>query len=268
MIRVVVTGVAGRMGGELVQAVSNTEGFALVAATERPGEEAVGIDAGVAARRPPLEVPVLDSLEKALGHDCDVVVDFTTPAGSVTHALACAKHKVPIVIGTTGFEPDQRAAILACARNVPVVLAPNMSVGVNLMLKLVAEAARVLGDAFDPEIVELHHKRKKDAPSGTALALAEAVALVTGRSMATDARFERHGIVGERGARELGIQSLRGGDVVGEHSVFFLGQGERLELTHRATSRDQFARGALRAAAWLVGRKPGLYDMQDVLGFR
>jgi 4-hydroxy-tetrahydrodipicolinate reductase len=268
VIRVVVTGAAGRMGGELVRAVSETDGFALVAATERTGEEAVGTDAGVAARRPPLEVPVLDSLEKALGHDCDVVIDFTSPAGSVTHALACAKHHVPIVIGTTGLAPDQRAAILACAREIPVVLAPNMSVGVNLLLKLVAEAARVLGDGYDPEIVELHHKRKKDAPSGTALALAEAVALVSGRDLKKDVRLARQGLIGERGERELGIQAVRGGDVVGEHTVYFFGAGERLELTHRATSRDQFARGAVRAAGWVVGKKPGLYDMQDVLGFR
>ena len=172
------------------------------------------------------------------------------------------------MIGSTGFTPQARARVEAAARRVPIVLSPNMSVGVNVLFELVRRAATTLGDAFDVEIVELHHKRKKDAPSGTAEKLAEVAARALRREPAEVVAYERHGLVGERPAREIGVQALRGGDVVGEHTVFFCGEGERLELVHRATSREQFARGALRAARWLAGRPPGLYDMADVLGLR
>jgi 4-hydroxy-tetrahydrodipicolinate reductase len=196
------------------------------------------------------------------------VVDFTAFEVSARHAEVCAGRGVALVIGSTGFTAEARARVSEAARKVPLVLSPNMSVGVNVLFSLVEQAARVLGDAYDVEIVEMHHKMKKDAPSGTAVRLAEVAAGALGRDPRKDLAYARHGMIGERPPRQIGVQTLRGGDVVGEHTVFFAGQGERLELTHRATSREQFARGALRAAAWVVGRPPGLYDMQDVLGLR
>jgi 4-hydroxy-tetrahydrodipicolinate reductase len=173
---------------------------------------------------------------------------------------------VALVIGSTGFTPEARARVAAAARQVPIVLSPNMSVGVNAMFELVRRAAAALGDAYDVEIVEMHHRMKKDAPSGTAVRLAEIAAEALGRDPRADLRFQRAGMIGERPPREIGVQTLRGGDVVGEHTVLFAGAGERLEITHRATSREQFARGAVRAASWVVGKPPGLYDMRHVLG--
>ncbi len=178
----------------------------------------------------------------------------------------CAARGIAAVIGSTGFTAEARARVAAAARKVPVVLSPNMSVGVNVLFALVEQAARALGDAYDVEIVEMHHKGKKDAPSGTAVRLAEVAAAALGRDPGKDLAYARHGMIGERPPRQIGVQALRGGDVVGDHTVFFAGLGERLELTHRAASREQFARGALRAAAWVVGRPPGLYDMRHVLG--
>ena len=268
MVHVVVTGAAGRMGGQIIRLLQSTEGFALVGATERPGP-AVGQDAGTLAGGRPAGVPVRDELGRALdGSRAQVVVDFTAFEVSAGHAETCAGRGVPLVIGSTGFTAEVRARVEAAAARVPVVLSPNMSVGVNVLFSLVEQAARILGDAYDVEIVEMHHRLKKDAPSGTAVKLAEVVAGALGRDPRKDLAYERHGMIGERPPRQIGVQTLRGGDVVGEHTVFFAGQGERLELTHRATSREQFARGALRAAAWVVGRPPGLYDMHDVLGLR
>jgi 4-hydroxy-tetrahydrodipicolinate reductase len=267
MIRVVVTGASGRMGGHIIRMVRGEEGLALVGATERPGF-APGLDAGVAAGIPALGVPVETDLATVLARGADVVVDFTSFEASVAHAETCARHRAALVIGSTGFTPAARARVEAAARAVPVVLSPNMSVGVNVLFALVAQAARSLGDAYDVEIVEMHHKKKKDAPSGTAMRLAEVAAEALARDPARDLQFSRHGMIGERPAREIGVQTLRGGDVVGEHTVYFAGEGERLELTHRATSRDQFARGAVRAARWAAGRGAGLYDMFDVLGLR
>ncbi len=264
MTRVVVTGASGRMGGHIIRAL-HADGLALVGATERPGF-AAGLDAGAAAGLPPLGVPVQGELSRALQAGADVVVDFTSFEASAAHAAVCAEAGVALVIGSTGFTPEARARVEAAARRVPIVLSPNMSVGVNVLFAMVRRAALALGDAYDVEIVELHHKKKKDAPSGTAMRLAEVAAEALGRDPARDLNFGRHGLVGERPAREIGVQTLRGGDVVGEHTVYFVGEGERLELTHRATSRDQFARGAVRAARWVVGRAPGLYDMADVLG--
>lgn len=265
-VRVVVTGVTGRMGSALVKAVRDAEAMVLVAGTERPGSSAVGLDVGLAARLGALEAPVVDSLDKALALGADVVIDFTSPEGSLEHAKACAQRGVALVVGSTGFSVDSRAEVAESARKVPVVMAPNMSVGVNLVIKIAAELARVLGDSFDVEVLEAHHRHKKDAPSGTALRLAEEIAQALGRT-SKDFRMARVGQLGERSPKEIGIQSLRGGDLVGEHTVYFIGEGERVELTHRALSREQFALGALRAARWVVGQPPGLYDMQDVLGF-
>jgi 4-hydroxy-tetrahydrodipicolinate reductase len=266
--RVVITGVAGRMGGTLVRMVRDDEQMEIVGGTERAQSPAVGLDVGLAVRLGALEVPVVDSLEKAIvDGKAQVVIDFTAAEASVEHAKICAEKGVALVVGSTGFSADAKTEVARCSLKVPVVMAPNMSVGVNLMIKTAAELAKVLGDAFDIEIVEAHHKMKKDAPSGTALRLAEDIAKALGRT-SNDFVMERKGQIGERKPKEIGIQTVRGGDVVGEHTVFFLGEGERVELTHRATSRDQFAKGAVRAAKWVVGRNPGLYDMMDVLGLR
>jgi 4-hydroxy-tetrahydrodipicolinate reductase len=266
MVKVVVTGAAGRMGREIVRLVHGAEGLVLHGAVERPGL-AVGQDPGLLAGAGTTGLQVVDSLQAAL-RGAGVLVDFTHFEASAAHAEACAAAGVPIVIGSTGFTPEARARVVAAARRIPVVLSPNMSVGVNVLFELVRQAASVLGDAYDVEIVELHHKRKKDAPSGTAVRLAEVAAEALGRDPGQDLTYARHGMIGERPAREIGLQTLRGGDVVGEHTVFFCGEGERLELTHRATAREQFARGAVRAARWIAGRPPGLHDMFDVLGLR
>jgi 4-hydroxy-tetrahydrodipicolinate reductase len=267
MIRIVVTGVCGRMGGHIVRALCGEEGLALAGATEREGVGA-GADAGAIAGLSPLGVPVLPDLARALARGADAVIDFTSFEASAEHAAVCAQHGVALVIGSTGFTKDARARVAAAAQRIPVVLSPNMSVGVNVLFALVRDAARTLGDAYDVEIVEMHHKKKKDAPSGTAVRLAEIAAEALHRDVGRDLAYARHGLIGERPSRQIGVQTLRGGDVVGEHTVYFAGEGERLELTHRATSRDQFARGAVRAARWVVGRPPGLYDMADVLALR
>ena len=266
MTKVVVTGAAGRMGREIVRLVLATPGLRLHGAVERTGPF-VGQDPAVLAGAGPSGVRIVDSLEAALP-GAEVVIDFTHFEASARHAEACAAAGVAIVIGSTGFTPEAKAVVAAAAPQVPVVLSPNMSVGVNVLFELVRQAAAVLGDAYDVEIVELHHKKKKDAPSGTAVRLAEVAAEALGRDAARDLTFARQGMIGERPAREIGVQTVRGGDIVGEHTVYFCGDGERLELTHRATAREQFARGAVRAAGWVAGRAPGLYDMADVLGFR
>jgi 4-hydroxy-tetrahydrodipicolinate reductase len=266
MINVVVSGAAGRMGREIVRLVAASPVLRLHGAVDRaPGSP--GQDALALAGLPAGGVLVVDTLSAALP-GAGVVIDFTSPEASAANAQACAAAGVPLVIGSTGFTPEARARVAAASQRIPVLLSPNMSVGVNVLFELVRQAAAVLGDAWDVEIVELHHKRKKDAPSGTAMRLAEVAAQALGRDPAADLTFARHGMIGERPPREIGVQTVRGGDIVGEHTVYFCGEGERLELTHRATAREQFARGAVRAAAWLPGRPPGLYDMPDVLGFR
>ena len=266
MIKVVITGAAGRMGTQIARLVRATEGMAIHGAVERPGV-AQGQDVGVLAGLGPVGVVVVDDLAKALP-GADVVIDFTSHEASARHAEACAERGVALVVGSTGFTPETKARVAAAAKKVPVVLSPNMSVGVNVLFDLVRQAAKILGDAYDVEIVELHHKKKKDAPSGTAVRLGEVASEALGRDPKDALAFSRHGIIGERPPWQIGLQTVRGGDVVGEHTVYYFGDGERLELTHRATSRDQFARGAVRAAQWIVGRPPGLYDMADVLGLR
>jgi 4-hydroxy-tetrahydrodipicolinate reductase len=267
MVRVVVTGAAGRMGTQIVRLVLATPDLALAGAVDRPGAPAVGKDVAGLAGLEPVGVAVGDDLGRAL-EGADVVIDFTTHEASVRHAALCADKGVALVIGSTGFTPEAKAAVAEAARRVPVVLSPNMSVGVNVVFELVRQAAQVLGDGYDVEVLELHHKHKRDAPSGTAVRLAEVAAEALGRNPADAFAFARHGIIGERPPWQIGVQTLRGGDVVGEHTVFFCGEGERVEITHRATSREQFARGAVRAVAWLTGKPAGLYDMADVLGLR
>ncbi len=264
--KVVVTGAAGRMGREIVRLVKAAEGLELSGAVEVPGP-AVGQDAGVLAGVGALGVAVQGSLATALA-GADVLIDFTVPEASIANARVCAERGVAMVIGSTGFTPEAKAEVLQAAKKVPVVLSPNMSVGVNVLFELVKQAARTLGPGFDVEIVEIHHKHKRDAPSGTAVRLAEVAAEALALAPQDAFCFSRQGIVGARPPGQIGVQTLRGGDVVGEHTVMFVGEGERVELIHRATSRAQFATGAVRAAAWVVGRAPGCYDMADVLGLR
>ncbi|WP_242396115.1 4-hydroxy-tetrahydrodipicolinate reductase [Anaeromyxobacter oryzisoli] len=267
MTKVVVTGVAGRMGTQIVRLVLQAPELALHAAVERSGSPAIGADAGALAGLPPAGVAVGDELAKALA-GADVVIDFTSHEASALHAEQCAAAGVAIVIGSTGFTPEAKARVAVAAKKIPVVLSPNMSVGVNVVFELVRQAAAALGDDYDVEIVEIHHKRKRDAPSGTAVRLGEVAAEALGRDPAEALAYARHGIIGERPPWQIGIQTLRGGDVVGEHTVLFCGEGERVEITHRATSREQFARGAIRAARWLPGKPAGLHDMAEVLGLR
>lgn len=264
--RVLITGATGRMGMTLVRRAHRSGQMALVGAIVRRGSSAAGRDAGELAGLGLIDLAISDDLsatiERALP---DIVIDFTSAEASVEHARVCATKGVGMVIGSTGFTTLTRAEIAKAAKNVPIVLAPNTSIGVNLVIRMAGELAKALGEAFDIEVLETHHKMKKDAPSGTALRIAEELASATGRTSA-DFTYARQGQTGERGAQEIGLQTLRGGDVVGEHTVYFFGEGERVELTHRASNRDQFADGALRAARWLSGQAPGLYDMMDVLG--
>ncbi|HKK00633.1 MAG TPA: 4-hydroxy-tetrahydrodipicolinate reductase [Desulfuromonadales bacterium] len=267
MIKVAVTGAAGRMGGRIITAICEAEGTVLAGAVERPGHPQVGQDAGSLAGVGPLGVAISDSLEAAL-KDADVLIDFTFPEVTLANLGVCARLGKQLVIGSTGFTPEQRAKVAEGAAKIPVVLAPNMSVGVNACFKLLKEAAQILGPGFDVEIVELHHNKKKDAPSGTAVRMGEVVADALGRDYNQVANYHREGMCGERTKEEIGMQTVRGGDIVGEHTVYFIGMGERIEITHRAMSRDMFARGAVRAAGWLAGKPAGLYDMQDVLGLK
>jgi 4-hydroxy-tetrahydrodipicolinate reductase len=264
-MRIAVLGADGRMGRALVRAIVAAGPEAkLTAATERADSAAVGHDAGTIATGQALDVPIKAGVPAA--DAADVWIDFTIPEAVVANTEAAVAAGSALVIGTTGLSADHKAAIERAAKKVPVVFAANYSVGINVMLKLVADAAQTLGGAYDIEIVETHHRAKRDAPSGTALRLAEALAEATGRDLSKDARYERHGDVGPRPPTQIGLQTLRGGDVVGDHTVHFMGVGDRMEITHRASSRDTFAEGAVRAALWLAGRPAGLYDMRNVLG--
>jgi len=265
MIKVAVTGAAGRMGQRIICLTHEADGLTVSAAVERPLHKVVGKDAGVVAGCGQLDVAITDSLKRAMQHS-DVLIDFTFPEVTMENAAVCARLGKRMVIGSTGFSAEQRHALAEFARAIPMVCAPNMSVGVNVCFKVLKEIASTLGDGFDVEIVELHHNKKKDAPSGTAVRMGEVVASALGRDYHAVANCHREGFTGERTREEIGMQTVRGGDIVGEHTVYFIGMGERIELTHRAMSRDMFARGAVRAAAWLANQKPGLYDMQDVLG--
>lgn len=262
-----IVGAAGRMGQMLVRAVTETEGATVAAAAERPRHEALGKDAGALAGLEPLEVEIGDDAD-AVFEAADAVIDFTTPEATVEHAGMAAREGTALVIGTTGLDGVQTKTIENAAGKVPVVFAPNMSLGVNLLFALTEQVARTLGDDFDIEIVEMHHKHKVDAPSGTALGLGRAAAKGRGVQLDRVAQMVREGHTGPRKRGDIGFATLRGGDVVGEHTVIFATEGERIELTHKAGSRAIFAKGAVRAALWAAGKKPGLYDMFDVLGLR
>ena len=263
-IKVVIAGASGRMGKALLEAVANAEDMVLHAALERAGSPWLGHDAGELVGTS-LGAKVTDDVPAALD-GADVLIDFTRPEATLHHLDLCQQKGVGLVIGTTGFDAAGKAAISAAAQNVPVVFAPNMSVGVNLALKLLDMAARVLNEGFDIEIVEAHHRHKVDAPSGTALRMGEVVAAALGRDLKTCAVYGREGVTGERDPSTIGFATVRGGDVVGDHTVMFAGIGERLEVTHKASSRMTFALGALRAARFMAGKGAGLFDMQDVLG--
>jgi 4-hydroxy-tetrahydrodipicolinate reductase len=261
---IIVCGVGGRMGGAVVRAIRQSEGFRLVAAIDKPGSARLGKDAGDISAAGSLGIAVTDKLDAALVSRA-VIIDFTNPAASMEFLRLAVKKHVPIVIATTGFNGKQLAEIKRLSRRTAVLLSANTSLGVNVLISLLGKAARMLGDDYDAEIIEAHHRFKKDAPSGTALALGRSVASALGRDLDKVAVNGRKGIVGERSKKEIALLSVRAGDIVGEHTVIFGGIGERLEFIHRAHSRDTFARGALRAAQWLAKRKPGLYGMQDVL---
>jgi 4-hydroxy-tetrahydrodipicolinate reductase len=268
MVRAAVAGIAGRMGSRVAQLVRETSGIELVAGFERPDHSMVGRDVGEVIGSAPLGIQVAAGIHKVLP-SCDVVIDFTSAAVSVQHIEAASQGGTSIVVGSTGFVADQLERVRACtAGRIPCVLAPNMSMGVNVLFKVVADVARLLGDDYDVEIVEAHHRFKKDAPSGTALKLGQVVAEALGRNLDMVGVYARQGLIGERESQQIGIQTIRAGDIVGEHTVFFVNLGERIEITHRAHSRDGFARGAIRAAMWVVQQPPGLYDMQHVLGIK
>lgn len=266
MIRAAVTGAAGRMGSTIIRVINETDGITLAGATEQPSSPSVGRDAGELAGIGSTGVKISGNLEECLAHS-DVVIDFTSAAASMAHLAAVARAGKSIVIGSTGFSPEQKAEIAGTA-GARIFFAPNMSVGMNLLFKLVYDAAAALGDAYDIEIIETHHRHKKDSPSGSAMRLLEAAASALGRDPVKDAVHGREGLVGERTVREIGMHAVRAGDVVGDHTVVFGALGERLELTHKASSRETFARGAVRAALWITGREPGVHDMMELLGLK
>ncbi len=265
VVNIVVCGAGGRMGQMLVQEIAETEGCALSGATERPGSPAVGTDAGTLAGLDPLGVNIVDDAAPVIAK-ADAVIDFTNPANTVDITRLCAQAGAAHIIGTTGLSPSDEDSLAKAAFHVPVVYAPNMSVGVNLLLAMTKKVAAALGEDYDIEIVEMHHRHKVDAPSGTALGLGRAAA--AGRDVAHDdvAILSREGHTGARDRGTIGYATLRGGDVVGDHSVIFAGEGERIEITHKASARRIYSRGAVRAALWTRDRKPGLYGMMDVLG--
>jgi 4-hydroxy-tetrahydrodipicolinate reductase len=264
IVRVAVLGAAGRMGHALIAALAGMDGVVLGAAVDRATCPAIGQDAGIAAGLPPAGVPIGGDARTAL-LSCGVAIEFSTPSATVTHAALAAELRIPYVAGATGLAEADRQALIRAAGRIPVVYAANYSVGMTLLADLTERAAGRLGEDFDIEIVEMHHRHKIDSPSGSALALGRAAA--AGRNVALDdvSIRGRDGVTGARPHGAIGFASLRGGDVAGDHTVIFAGDGERLELTHRAGGRAIFAHGAIRAALWAVGREPGFYSMRDVL---
>ena len=265
MIKIIVAGATGRMGQRVGAMLRGQTGLRYAAAFEAPGHPAVGRDIGEIAFGEKIGVPVAKNLESVIDQG-DMIIDFTFHTATMEFARLAARHGRAMVIGTTGLTPQEKVELAELTHHFPCVQAPNMSICVNVLFKLVKKTAAILGGGYDIEIVEAHHNKKKDAPSGTAIKLGELAAEGVGKHLSEVGVFSRDGIIGERKAGEIGIQSIRAADIVGEHTVYFAGPGERLELSHRAHSRDHFAKGAVTAAAWLAGKKNGLYSMDDVLG--
>ena len=267
MTRIAITGAAGRMGRTLIEAVYQADGLELGAALEYSGSSLLGSDAGELAGIGKQGIEVVADLSSVADH-FDVLIDFTRPEATLANIEVCRSHNKRMIIGTTGFDDAGRAAISQAAERIAIVFAPNMSVGVNLCFKLLDMAARVLGDEVDIEVIEAHHRHKVDAPSGTALRMGEVIAEALGRDLADCAVYGREGQTGERDRKTIGFETIRAGDIVGDHTVMFADIGERIEITHKASSRMTFAKGAIRAASWLMAHQQGQFDMQDVLGLK
>lgn len=265
MVSVSIIGAAGRMGRSLIQAAGDRDDVVVSAALEHAGSPFLGTDAGLLAGGQPLSVEIVSDLASAIAAS-DVAIDFTRPEPTIAMLEEAVKQGKAAVIGTTGMSEEQKARIHAAAESIPVVFAANFSVGVTVTLRLLEMAAKTLGDAYDVEVIEAHHRHKVDAPSGTALKMGEVLAEALGRDLNTCAVYGREGHTGERDSQTIGFETIRGGDIVGDHTVLFAGIGERIEITHKASSRMTFASGAVRAAAWVANKPAGLYDMTDVLG--
>jgi 4-hydroxy-tetrahydrodipicolinate reductase len=267
MIKIGVAGAAGKMGSRITALCSEYEGLQLAGACERTGHKDIGKDIGPLVGIGETGVRLQDRMEKVMD-EVDIVIDFTSVESTKKNLELAARKGKAMIIGTTGLSKDDMKEIGPMLNKIPCVMASNMSLGVNLLLKVLQDVARVLGDDYDIEIIEAHHRLKKDAPSGTALKMAQVIADAVNRNLDEVGVYARHGIIGQRTKKEIGIQTVRAGDIVGEHTVLFGGLGERIEITHKASSRDTFARGALKAALWLAGKPTGLYDMQDVLNLK
>lgn len=265
MVNIIVAGAAGRMGSRIINVIGQTDGVKLTGAFEHPDSPSVGQDAGVAAGIGAIGIKIANSINDVIAKG-DVIIDFTSPKATLENIKTASAKGLSMVIGTTGMTGELQEEVESIAGGMRCVISPNMSVGVNVMLRVAAMMAEMLGDDYDLEVLEAHHKLKKDAPSGTAMAIARTLAKATGRDLDKVAVYERKGITGERTKEEIGIQTLRAGDITGDHTIMFGGIGERLELIHRAHNRDNLARGAVRAAKWVVEQPIGLYNMQDVLG--
>ena len=267
MLNLIVSGAAGRMGGRIITLAHDNKELKIIGALERKDHPKMGADAGETAGIGKINIALSCDIND-IKAKADVLIDFSEPATTVKLAKTAADKGIAMVIGTTGLSYEAVEAIKSCTSKIPCVVAPNMSVGVNLLLKVLKDVARVLGDDYDVEVIEAHHRLKKDAPSGTALRIAQVLADALGRNLEETAVYARKGIIGERTKKEIGMQTIRAGDIVGEHTVLFGGIGERIEITHKASSRDTFASGALKAAMWVRKQNPGFYDMQDVLGLK
>jgi 4-hydroxy-tetrahydrodipicolinate reductase len=267
MLNILVSGAAGKMGTRIISLASGNKQFNIIGALEHRDHDKIGKDIGEVAGTGKTGILISSNLN-SVNEKIEVIIDFSSPKASSSLSKTAAEKGIAVVIGTTGLEKDDIEVIKSSSVSIPCVFAPNMSVGVNLLLKVLADIAKVTGNDYDVEIVEAHHKLKKDAPSGTAMKMANVLASALNRNLDESAVYTRKGNIGERTKNEIGIQTIRAGDIVGEHTVLFGGLGERIEITHRASSRDTFARGALKAALWVSQQPPGLYDMQDVLGLK
>lgn len=267
MLNIIVSGASGRMGSRIIALSKEYKDIKLVGAVERKDHKNIGQDIGEFIGLGKLGIKLTNNINN-IGEKADVIIEFSNPEASIEHLKTASDNGISMVIGTTGFSKEKAAEIKSYTQKIPCVLAPNMSIGVNIIFRVLTDIARVTGDDYDIEIIEAHHRLKKDAPSGTAMKMAQVLATALNRNLEDTAVYTRKGLIGERSKKEIGIQTIRAGDIVGEHTVIFGGLGERIEITHKASSRDTFARGALKAALWVSKQKPGLYDMQDVLGLK